>query len=103
NYETNNARKPCTDVAHLKITKNFRFSNNKKIKLYCTINNLFDKKNVEFAYIKTGSPYYDDADISDPVTGYVYEETEHIHNLYTKNPGNVSFGREITLGLAYSW
>ena len=103
NYETNDARKPYTDVAHLKITKNFRFSNRKKIKLYCTINNLFNKKNIEFAYIKTGSPYYDDADLSDPVTGYVYEETEHIHNIYTKNPGNVSFGREITIGLAYSW
>jgi outer membrane receptor protein involved in Fe transport len=103
NYETNDARKPYTDVAHLKITKNFRFSNQKKFKLYCTINNLFDKENIEFAYIKTGSPYYDDADLSDPVTGYVYEETEHIHSIYTKNPGNVSFGREITIGLAYSW
>lgn len=96
NYETNNARKPYTDVTHLKITKNFRFSNHKKIKLYCTINNLFDKKNIEFAYIKTGSPYYDG-------TEFTYEETEHIHNIYTKNPGNVCFGREITLGLAYSW
>ncbi len=103
NYETNNARKPYTDVTHLKITKNFRFSNHKKIKLYCTINNLFDKKNIEFAYIKTGSPYFDDADLTNPVTGYVHEETEHIHNIYTKNPGNVSFGREITMGLAYSW
>ncbi|MDO9578556.1 MAG: TonB-dependent receptor [Candidatus Cloacimonadales bacterium] len=95
-YETNNARKPYTDVAHLKITKNFQFSNNKKIKVYCTINNLFDKENIEFAYIKTGSPYNDGSE-------FIYEETEHIHNIYTKNPGNVSFGRELIIGLAYSW
>ena len=96
NYETNDVRKPYSDITHLKITKNFRISKHKKIKFYCTINNLFDKKNIEFAYINTGSPYYDG-------TEFTNEETEYIHNLYTENPGNVSFGREITMGLAYSW
>jgi outer membrane receptor protein involved in Fe transport len=95
-YETNDARKPYTDVAHLKITKNFRFLKNKKIKIYCTIKNLFDKENIEFAYLKTGSAYNDGSE-------FVYQETEHVHNLYTKNPGNVSFGRELIMGLAYSW
>jgi outer membrane receptor protein involved in Fe transport len=102
-YETNNKRKPYNDVMHLKFTKNFSFFSSRKVTLYCSINNLFNKKNIEFAYLKTGSPYEDGADLSDPETGYIYEETQQIHNIFTKDPGNVSFGRELIIGLAYSW
>ncbi|MFC1898425.1 carboxypeptidase-like regulatory domain-containing protein [Candidatus Cloacimonadota bacterium] len=100
NYEINNKRKPYTDVAQLTFTKNFRFYNYNIFKVYFVIENLFDKRNIDFAYLKTGSPYYDGVDISDPGTGYVYEETKHIHDLYAKNPGNVSFGRRMLLGIS---
>jgi outer membrane receptor protein involved in Fe transport len=43
-YETNSKRKPATDVMHLKITKNFNLSQKSRISVYCSINNLFDKK-----------------------------------------------------------
>ena len=75
--------------------------NNNIIKVYLVVENLFDKRNIDFAYLKTGSPYYDGVDISDPETGFVYEETKHIHDLYSKRPGNVSFGRRILLGISY--
>ncbi len=102
-YETNSKRKPATDVMHLKITKNFNLSQKSRISVYCSIHNLFDKKNVEFAYLKTGSPYVDGADLADPETGFVYEETQQIHNIFTRDPGNVSFGRAVIFGMSFSW
>lgn len=102
-YEINEKRKPYTDVMQTTFAKNFTLKNNSKIQVYFTIKNLFDKKNVDFAYIKTGSPFEDGVDLTDPNTGFIYQETKHIHDLYTKDPDNVSFGREIVMGMIYSW
>jgi outer membrane receptor for ferrienterochelin and colicin len=103
NYEINEKRKPYTDVAQLTFTKNFAINSYSRLQMYCTIQNLFDKKNVDFSYIKSGSPYYDGEDSPDPNSSFSFEETKHIHDLYAKNPDNVSFGRRIFIGLNVSF
>lgn len=102
-YEINDARKPHTAEAHLSIIKRFRLNDRLTLKCYMTINNLFDKDNVYFAYLKTGSPSDDGVIIIDPELGYSLEETQQIHGLYTDNPANIAGGRRITLGVALSW
>jgi hypothetical protein len=45
----------------------------------------------------------DGADLTDPETGFVYEETQQIHNIFTRDHGNVCFGREVIFGMSFSW
>jgi outer membrane receptor protein involved in Fe transport len=101
--DTNSALKPHTEEANMKITKTFAFNENSSVKVYCSIDNLFDKTNVNNVYSITGSPYYDGADISEPNSDYVAEEVKYIHDLATKNPFNVSQGRSITFGVNFNF
>ena len=96
NMETNNKRKPYTDILNLKFSKNFRLSTSHQIKLSCTIDNVFDKENVEFAYLNTGSASDDGTDFPDP-------DAQSIHELFTSDPDNISSGRSVTFGIGYSW
>ncbi len=100
--ESGDKRKSFTDVAHLSFTKGFILHNSNHIDAYCKIENLFDKRNIDYAYIN-GSANYDGANLEDPGSNYTYGETQHIHDLYTNNPDNMSFGRRIICGLSYSW
>lgn len=97
--DTNSALKPYTEEAKMKITKTFAFNEHSSVKVYCSIDNLFNKTNVNNVYSITGSPYYDGADISEPNSDYVAEEVKYVHDLATKNPFNVSQGRKITFGV----
>ena len=99
--EVNQERMPYTEDASLKISKRFSFSDRVNIKLYCNIDNLFNKRNYLEVYPKTGSPYYDGEDLSEG--GYTAPETQYIHDLFTKDPRNWSQGRTITFGFAFNW
>jgi len=96
------ATQPYTATANIRITKNFRFSEKAYMKLYMSIDNLFDKRNVNDVYPKTGSPYYDGADLSDE-NGYTAAERQYVHDMFTKDPSNVSQGRTLSFGMTFNW
>ena len=73
------------------------------MKVYMDVSNLFNRRNVRFVYPKTGSPYYDGADLDADNDGYVSVESQYIHDLATKNPANVSQGRVISFGISFNW
>ncbi|MBN2461787.1 MAG: TonB-dependent receptor [Candidatus Cloacimonetes bacterium] len=100
--DTNQERMPFTETADLKISKRISFSDKVNLKIYCDIENIFNRRNINTVYQKTGSPYYDGADISLP-NGYTPEETQYLHDLATKNPTNWTQGRTITFGFAFNW
>jgi len=101
--DTNSSLMPHTETANLKITKTFAFNEHSNVKVYCYIDNLFNRTNVNSVYSITGSPYEDGVDISEPNTDYVAQEVEYVHNLATKNPYNVSQGRKITFGVNFNF
>jgi hypothetical protein len=101
--ETNQERMPYTETASLKITKRINFSDKVSLKLYVDIDNLFNKRNYFTVYQKTGSPYYDGADLANQNTGYTAPRTQYIHDLSTKDPANWDSGRKITFGMSFNW
>ncbi len=101
--ETNSELMPHTENADMKISKSIKFGSKKRYKLYCTINNLFNKRNVNYVYPKTGKPDDDGADITSANSDYVFAETAYLHSLSVKNPGNWSTPRTIILGMSFSW
>lgn len=109
--ETNSARKPYQATADLRFSKNFNFTETTKLRLFLDINNLFNRKNAENVYARTGSPNDDGSYTYDEDKGYyvdtsgdyVSEEIVYIHNLAVNNPGNVSFGRNFSLGFSFEW
>jgi outer membrane receptor for ferrienterochelin and colicin len=94
--EVNGARLPNSELANLKISKGFELMGKSKLKIYLKFRNLFNSSNINFAYINTGSPYYDGQEFEAP-------EEQVLHSMYTKNPQNISSQREISLGAAISW
>jgi outer membrane receptor for ferrienterochelin and colicin len=103
--DTNSELKPYTENANLRFTKRFWLSEKMYFKTYFLIENLFNKRNVNFVYSYTGSPYYDGADISEPNTNpeYTAEEVQYTHDLFTNNPGNVSQGRTYSFGVSFNF
>ncbi len=99
-FDTNSFQKPYTENANLRFTRKFKLSENMSVKAYLSINNLFDKKNVNWVYSITGSPYYDGADISEPNSDYVAEEVKYLHDLANRNPSAIAQGRTFTMGVA---
>jgi len=103
--ETNQERYPYTENADLRITKTFNFSEKISIRFYANINNIFNKRNYLYIYPKTASPYENGADLTVANTDppFVAPETQYIHDLAVYNPGNVSTGRKITVGMSFNW
>jgi len=103
--ETNQERYPYTENADLRITKTFNFSEKTYIRFYANINNIFNKRNYLEIYPKTGSPYDDGEDLTVANTDppFIADETQYIHDLAVYNPGNVSTGRTITVGMSFNW
>ncbi len=93
---------PYTENADLRVTKNFRFSEKVYMKLYLNIDNVFDKKNINYVYPKTASPYFDGADLSDE-NDYTAEEIQYVHDLHTQDPSNISQGRTFTFGMTFNF
>jgi len=101
--ESNTKRQPHTETANLTIRKNFTFSGRKRLSVYLTIDNLFNRRNVYSVYPITGSPYYSGQDLDTNNDGYVAPETTAIYNMYDKNPANYSSGRGYNFGISYRW
>lgn len=102
--ETNSKRYPYTTNADLSFNKNFAVGKRSYIRASFTIQNLFKKKNVNSVYARTGSPYYDGADLEEPNNpGYVFEETQEIYDFFTMNPANVNNNRSYVFGLSFNF
>ncbi|MCK4653940.1 MAG: TonB-dependent receptor, partial [Candidatus Cloacimonetes bacterium] len=54
-FDTNSKNKPYTTYTNFRITKKFAFTEKSAIKVYMNIQNLFDKKNINWVYSYTGS------------------------------------------------
>jgi outer membrane receptor protein involved in Fe transport len=101
--DTNSKRKDFTQSTNLKLTKTFPLNKKMSVRLFVDIENLFKNKNIIAVYPKTGSPYDDGADLSEPNTGFVYPEREFVHSLYILNPGYVDTERNITFGFSFNF
>lgn len=101
--DTNSGNQPYTENANFKITKKIGINEKAFLKVYLRINNLFDKKNVNWVYARTGSPYLDGADITEPNSDYVAKEVQYIHDLSTKNPSAVTQGRTFSFGFSFNF
>jgi len=110
--DTNSELKPSTGSATLKLQRKFRMSNNTSFRVYATIGNLFNTENIYNVYGRTGSATNDGTYTLDEETGNYYntsngeyEATEYvdIYNSATANPGNISQGRTLELGVSFNF
>ena len=101
--ETNSRRMPYNAVANLRFTKNFRFGKRQNLRLFANINNLFDKKNVNWVYPRTGEVDNDGQDLSEPNSNFTFDEVAYNYYQFIRNPSALSSGRTVSLGLAYSF
>lgn len=101
--DTNGKRQDYSTNADLKLSKRVFVSENSFFRFNFTIENLFKKKTINYVYPKTGSPYYDGADLADATQGYTFEETQFIHDCITKDPSNTNNNRKFVLGVSYNF
>jgi len=101
--ETNSELQPYTETADLTVRKNFTFGERKRLSLYMTIDNLFNKRNVYSVYAITGSPYDSGSDLDVNNDNYVSPETIEVYKDYDKNPSNYSSGRQYNFGISFRW
>ena len=102
--ETNSKRMPYTSNADLRFAKNWATGKSSYIRATFTIENLFKTTNINYVYSRTGSPYYDGADIYETAyPGFVFEEAQIIHDLYTQNPSYINKDRNYILTLGYNF
>jgi outer membrane receptor protein involved in Fe transport len=102
--ETNSGRKPYTQNADLRMSKNFALgSSSNFIRATFSIENLFKATNVIDVYGRTGSPYYDNADLADTGMDHVWEEVAFMHNKAVRNPHWVNNSRNYIFGLSYNF
>ncbi len=100
--DTNAKRQEYTSNADLKLTKRIFVSEKAFFRLNFTIENLFKKRNINAVYAKTGSPYYDGASNLE-IDGYVFEETQYLHDLFTNNPSNTNNNRNYIFGISFNF
>jgi hypothetical protein len=102
--ETNSKRMPYTSSADLRLSKNFATGKTSFIRATFTVENLFKNLNVNSVYARTGSPYRDGSDISEAnYPGHVFNETQYIYDLFTKNPSNINKDRNYIFSLGYNF
>ena len=102
--ETNSKRMPATQLADIRFAKNFPTGGNSFIRATFRIENLFKMNNINYVYGRTGSPFEDGADLSEPLHGgFTFDETQYLHDLYTRNPGNTNNSRNYVFGLSYNF
>ncbi|MBT3168818.1 MAG: TonB-dependent receptor [Candidatus Cloacimonetes bacterium] len=113
-FDTNSALQPYTEFANMRITKSIYFNEDISIRAYLSINNLFNKENVNWVYSITGSPY-DNGNlhfVDDEQGGYYADTdgeavlTEQAGNIYMdsiRNPTATSNGRTFSMGFAFKF
>ncbi len=101
--DTNSERMPWTNTADLKFIKKFNLIGKSKVEFYCNINNLFDKRNVNWVYPKTGETDDDGRDLDPNNTGRIDQNYYKIWQEAVKNPSRYSSGRRFEFGFIYRW
>ena len=115
--DTNSARLDWTHSADLRMSKAFNLIGNSKLKLFLNINNLFNTKNINWVYPKTGETddngqILDNFDtnkngILDPPDEYGVSPDDltgaAIYIAGLKNPSRYSEPRKYTLGISLQW
>jgi len=103
--ETNSARLPLIQSANLRISKEFSFGESSySFRTYFMIENLFKSKTINSVYARSGSPYYDGTDLSQPGNnGVVLPETQYLYNLYWNSPTRVNNERYYILGMSFNF
>jgi outer membrane receptor protein involved in Fe transport len=103
--ETNSARRPYTQNADLRISKNFAMgSSSNFIRATFSIENLFKATNVLAVYGRTGSPYFNNEDLADTGdAGWVRPEVAFMHDVWVRNPSMVNASRNYVFGLSYNF
>ena len=109
--DINSSNKPFTSNANLTVYKRFSFSEKTSIKLYLTIGNLFNKKNVNYVYPRTGEAYEDGTyypnssgeGYVDDNGNYVSQTTYDIYQMGLNNPGRVSQRRTYNIGFTFNF
>jgi outer membrane receptor protein involved in Fe transport len=109
--DTNSELKPHTANANLKLQKSFPLSEKTSLRVYATINNLFNKRNVNDVYGRTGSATDDGTYTWDEEKGYyvnrnneyVASEIVEIYNSATENPALLSQGRTLEVGVSFNF
>ena len=119
--DMNSELKPSTYSANLKFQKKIRLASKSSFRVYCNIGNLFNKKNVNWVYGKTGSATNDgkytyvgtDEDgnyVETKPAGHVYgpndyvsSKTVEIYNSVIKNPTAISQGRTLEIGVSFNF
>jgi len=101
--DTNSETMPHYENADLRFTKTFKLGEEGKqyFRAYAKIGNLFNRRNINSVYAKTGSAYDDGEDLSAINTDYVAADTEQIYNSLIANPGNWSVGRTLSVGVSF--
>lgn len=101
--DTNSETIPHYENADLQFTKTIKLNNSGKtyFKTYAKIGNLFNRKNINSVYAKTGSASNDGEDLSGVNSDYVPEDLEYIYDGFVTNPGNWTVGRTFTVGLSF--
>jgi outer membrane receptor protein involved in Fe transport len=106
--DTNSKRKGITQQANLRLTKGFVIPGGAYLRLYMDVENLFKFSNIGGVFSKTGSAYYDGADLSEDIgvpgsDPFTYPEVQFMHNKAVLNPGNVNNFRAVTLGVSFNF
>ena len=102
--ETNSKRMPGTSQTDLRLAKNFPTGGNSYIRATFMIENLFKNNNVNYVYGRTGSPYYDGANLTEAMyPDYVFPETQFMHDAWTHDPRNVNNSRNFVFGVSYNF
>jgi outer membrane receptor protein involved in Fe transport len=109
--DINSSNQPYTSNANLTIYKRFAIGKQSSLKIYFTISNLFDKRNYNGVYAKTGEPYDDGLYKENPYGEgyvdkygeYVSEETYLIHQMALHDPSREGERRSYNFGLSFDW
>jgi len=68
------------------------------------VENLFKFPNIGGVFNKTGSAYFDGADLEETDgSGYTFSERQFMHNLAVRNPANINNFRNITVGISFNF
>ena len=101
--DTNSKRKDTNQSANFKITKGINLPSKMSLRLYFEVENVFRSKNVLEVHRKTGSTYWDGADLQEDLIEYVFPEVAYANALSSNNPTYVNDLRSFTLGVSFNF
>ncbi len=98
----NSERMKWEQNTNLSINKRLSVTKMTYLKFTFSVDNLFKNMIYNSVYPLTGNPYYDGIDQTD-ASGFLYDETQYLHDVFTKNPSKYNNDRSINFGVSYNW